>query len=40
MFLVLSKEDAIGGWRELMGPTDPTEAKEAAPDTYVLYIIN
>ena len=33
MFLVLSREDAVHGWRTLMGPTDPEEAKESAPQT-------
>ena len=31
--LVLSREDAVSGWRALMGPTDPEEAKEHAPNS-------
>ena len=28
LFMVLSKAEAIQGWRAMMGPTDPDEAKE------------
>ncbi|KAK7111971.1 hypothetical protein V1264_011505 [Littorina saxatilis] len=33
MFMVLSREDAVEGWRKVIGPTDPDEAKEQAPDS-------
>lgn len=32
-FLVLSKEDAISGFRAILGPVDPEEAKEKQPDS-------
>ncbi|XP_072034017.1 thioredoxin domain-containing protein 3 homolog isoform X3 [Amphiura filiformis] len=31
--MVLSREDAISGWRTIMGPTDPEVAKEQAPES-------
>ena len=31
--MVLSREDAIKGWRTIMGPTDPELAKEQAPES-------
>eukprot|EP00794_Sanderia_malayensis_P017266 gene17266-18990_t len=31
LFMILSKEDAIPGFRALVGPTDPEKAKEEAP---------
>jgi len=31
-FLILSREDAVDGFRSLMGPTAPEEAKEINPD--------
>lgn len=33
LFMVLSREDAVDGWRSLIGPTDPEKAKEDAPDS-------
>ncbi|XP_041374401.1 thioredoxin domain-containing protein 3 homolog isoform X22 [Gigantopelta aegis] len=33
LFMVLSREDAVKGWRETIGPTDPEVAKTEAPDT-------
>jgi nucleoside diphosphate kinase len=30
--LVLEKENAIGAWRELAGPTNSAKAKEIVPD--------
>ena len=33
MFLVLNREDAVSGWRDLMGPTDPVVARDSDPDT-------
>jgi nucleoside diphosphate kinase len=33
LFMVLSRRDAISGWRAVMGPTDPNEAKQINPDS-------
>ncbi|CAL1547548.1 unnamed protein product [Lymnaea stagnalis] len=33
LFLVLSREDAINGWRREMGETDPAHAKEESPSS-------
>ncbi|XP_033727946.1 thioredoxin domain-containing protein 3 homolog isoform X23 [Pecten maximus] len=33
MFMVLSREDAVDGWRSLIGPTDPEKAKEDSPES-------
>ena len=35
MFMVLSREDAIDGMRDMMGPADPEEAKKVAPERFV-----
>ena len=32
--LCLAREDAVEGWRELLGPKDVSEAAEKAPDRY------
>ena len=37
--LLLEREDAVTGWRALMGPTDPDEAREKAPDSYVMNLL-
>lgn len=29
----LEKDNAIAGWRDLMGPTDPNEARKDAPQS-------
>ncbi|CAH8834384.1 unnamed protein product [Trichobilharzia szidati] len=31
LFMVLTRRDAIAGWRQMMGPTDPNLAAEEAP---------
>lgn len=33
MFMILSREDAVQGVREMIGPTDPEEAKQSAPES-------
>lgn len=32
LFMVLTREDAVMGWRALMGPTNPEEAKDQNPN--------
>jgi nucleoside diphosphate kinase len=31
--LVLSREDAIQGWRDVIGPVDPSKAKKENPNS-------
>lgn len=38
--MVLSREDAVRGWRDMIGPTDPEKAKEENPDSYVFNYIS
>ena len=39
MFMVLSREDAIDGMRDMMGPADPEEAKKVAPERFVSRVV-
>ena len=32
--MILSREDAVSGFRALVGPTEPEKAKEEAPNRY------
>ena len=34
MALCLAREDAVEGWREMLGPKEIQEAAEQAPDRY------
>lgn len=38
LFMVLSRPDAVTGWRALMGPTDPEKAKDEEPDRFGHFI--
>lgn len=33
MFMVLTREDAVSGWRVMMGPPDPNAAMDQNPNT-------
>uniref|UniRef100_A0A8C0G5H2 Nucleoside diphosphate kinase-like domain-containing protein n=1 Tax=Chelonoidis abingdonii TaxID=106734 RepID=A0A8C0G5H2_CHEAB len=33
VIMILTKENAVEQWRQLMGPTDPDVAKESSPDS-------
>ncbi|KAF8567676.1 hypothetical protein P879_07582, partial [Paragonimus westermani] len=33
LFMVLTRQDAVAGWRKLMGPTDPDRAADEHPDS-------
>ena len=34
MALALCREDAVTGWRDMLGPKNVDEAKDTAPDRY------
>ena len=36
---VLSRENAVEGWREMIGDVDPNKAKVNQPESYVLFLI-
>ncbi len=35
MALALAREDAVQGWRDVLGPQDVNQAKEEAPERLV-----
>ena len=39
MALCLAREDAVEGWREMLGPKEISVAAEQAPDRYSDYIV-
>ena len=37
--MVLSRPDAVAGWRAMMGPTDPEKAKQEQPDRFDHWVL-
>lgn len=40
LFMILEKEEAISGWRKMIGYNDPEIAKENDPNSYVDNLIH